>query len=105
MCSSESISCMSKSIAKTSKNWRIKVVAFRVAVTVVSVRHGTLKLTKKLLVGAQTLKIENSVALACSSVDMNMITQLHFDYAVALRLRLRDIQTLLQSTVVYSCAC
>ena len=49
---------------------------------------------KKLLVGAQTLKIENSVALACSSVDMNMIMQLRFDYAVALRLRLRNDSSL-----------
>ena len=55
---------VSRSIAKSSKSWRIKVVAFRIAVTLISVRHGTLKLTKKtLLVGAQTLKIENSVAL------------------------------------------
>ena len=45
---------------------------------------------KTLLVGAQTLKIENSVAL--HRVDMNMITQLRFDYVC-------DVQTLLQSTV------
>ena len=71
-------------VSNTSKSWRIKVVAFKIAI-ITSVRHGTLKLTKKktLLVGAQT------------RVDMNMITQLRFDYV-------RDLQTLLQSTV--SCA-
>ena len=38
---------MSRSIAKTSKSWRIKVIAFRIAVTVISVRHGTLSKSKK----------------------------------------------------------
>ena len=70
---------VSRSIAKTSKSWRI-------AVTLVSVRHGVLSnLQKKVLVSAQTLKIEN----LC--VDMNMITQLRFDYAVALRLRTQGL--------------
>ena len=50
VCSSESISCMSKSIAKTSKNWRIKVIAFRIAVTVVSVHQEHPNSQKKLLV-------------------------------------------------------
>ena len=61
-----SVSAVSRSIAKTSKSWRIKVIAFRI-VTLISVRHETLSNSHKkktLLVGAQTLKIENSVAFA-----------------------------------------
>ena len=52
--------------------------------------HSACSKIKLVLVGAQTLKIENSVTL--HRVDMNMITQLRFDYV-------RDVQTQLQSTV------
>ena len=82
---------VSRSIAKTSKSWRIKVIAFRIAVTVISVRYGTLSNSQKNAVSRCSDTQDRKLSRPCihSRVDMNMITQLRFDYAVALRLRTR----------------
>ena len=79
MCSRESaIPYMSRSRAKTSKSWRINVIAFRIAVTVVSIHHGTLK-PKKLFSIVLRHRILGHPPLGFPRVDMNMITQLHLD--------------------------
>ena len=80
-----------RSVFGSEQSWRIKVIAFRIAVTVISVRHGTLKLTKKNAV-SRCSDTQDRKLSRLARVDMNMITQLYFDYV-------RNVQTLLQSTV------
>ena len=71
---------VSRFIAKTVyKSWRIKFIAFRIAVTVILVRHGTLKLPQKknaVSMGSDTQDRKLSRPCIYSRVDMNMITQL-----------------------------
>ena len=82
---------VSTSIAKTSKSWRIRVIAFRITVTVISVRYGTLSNSQKSAVSRFSDTQDRKLSRLCihSRVDMNMITQLRFGYVVALRLRAR----------------